>query len=83
MREVQARIVGAIPALFVLVGFDLAGASCLDVGDSAGRAISISSDGWSIVEQPPACGADAGPPKQHPLPPKRESTHRSGICQPQ
>ncbi len=55
--EARARFDGRMPSVFIRVGYD--GQSphdgstyFLDLGDSSGRAIQISADGWSLIDRP-------------------------------
>jgi hypothetical protein len=55
--EARARFDGQMPSVFIRVGHD--GQSphdvstyFVDLGDSSGRAIQISADGWSLVDRP-------------------------------
>jgi hypothetical protein len=56
--EASARFEGGTPSIFIRVGHEgdqyRAGSPCyLDIADEIGRAIRISSEGWSVVEDPP------------------------------
>jgi len=56
--EATARFEGGTPSIFIRVGHEgdeyRAGSPCyLDIADEVGRAIRISSEGWSVVDNPP------------------------------
>ncbi len=57
LLEARARFDGQTPSVFIRVGHDGPGPHYgsnyfLDLGDSSGRAIQISTDGWSMIERP-------------------------------